>query len=69
MKKAYTTDAGTDVYEPTIEEYMDWLETQAKALTGLTVAEFKSSYAAGECDDADPAVAELAMLLRTSQDF
>jgi hypothetical protein len=63
MNSILTTDAGTSVYKPSTEEYAEYLETRAQVLSGMSVAEFKRAHDAGEVDDADPAVSELAALL------
>ena len=67
MNSVLTTDAGTEIYEPSAKEYAEYLEERAQALTGMSVAEFKRAYDAGEADDADPAVSELVALLRIGQ--
>ncbi len=67
MNSVVTTDAGTEVYEPSAKEYAAYLEAQAQALSGMSVAEFKRAYMAGELDEADAAVSELVALLRIGQ--
>jgi hypothetical protein len=61
------TDAGTPIIEMTAEEYQDFLESEARSRVGLSVAEFTERYLAGRLDDADPAVSDLARLLRIGQ--
>ena len=58
------TDAGTPVVTFTEEEYDAYLESEVSRGTGLSVVEFRRAYAAGELDDADPAVGDLVGLLR-----
>ena len=67
MNSALTTDAGTEVYEPSVKEYAEYLEGQARVLSGMSVADFKRAYEAGTVDEADPAVSELVALLRIGQ--
>lgn len=67
MNSVLTTDAGTEVYEPSAKEYAEYLEAQARVLSGLSVADFKRAYEAGTVDEADPAVSELVALLRIGQ--
>lgn len=67
MNSVITTDAGTEVYEPSAKEYAAYLEARAKALSGMSVAEFRGAYEAGDLDDADPGVSELVALLRIGQ--
>lgn len=67
MNSVFTTDAGTAVYEPSAKEYAEHLEARAKALSGMSVAEFQGAYEAGDLDDADPGVSELVALLRIGQ--
>ncbi len=50
------TAAGTPVVTFTEAEYHAYLEREVLRGTGLTAAEFRRAYAAGELDDADPAV-------------
>jgi len=61
------TSAGTLVVDLTPEEYDAYLEHEVDDATGLTVAEFRRAYEAGELDDADPAVSEIVVLLRVGQ--
>lgn len=67
MDSVLVTDAGTEVYEPSVQEYAEYLEARAQALAGMSVAEFKSAYEVGDLDDADPGVSELVALLRIGQ--
>jgi hypothetical protein len=67
MNSVLTTDAGTEVYEPSVQEYAEYLEARAKALSGMSVAEFMSAYEAGDLGDADAGVSELVSLLRIGQ--
>jgi hypothetical protein len=67
MNSVLTTDAGTEVYEPSVKEYAEYLEARTRALSGMSVAEFKRAYEAGTADEADPAVSELVALLRIGQ--
>lgn len=67
MNSVLTTDAGTKVYEPSAKEYAEYLEARARALSGMSAAEFKRVYEAGDADEADPAVSELVALLRIGQ--
>ncbi len=67
MNSVLTTDAGTKVYEPSAKEYAEYLEERAQALSGMSVAEFKSAYEDHDLDDADPGVSELVGLLRIGQ--
>lgn len=68
MNSVLTTDAGTEIFEPSAQEYADFLEGQARALWGgRSVAEFEGAYEAGELDETDPAVSELIALLRIGQ--
>ena len=51
MNSVLTTDAGTEVYEPSAKEYAEYLEGQARALSGTSVAEFKRAYEVGTVDE------------------
>lgn len=51
----------------TAEECAAYLEGEVQSATGLSVEDFHRAYLAGELDDADPAVSELAGLLRIGQ--
>ncbi len=66
MQVTYT-DAGTPVIDRTPEEYAAYLERQVQREMGMSVAEFKRAYAAGELDDADVAVDYVVSLLRIGQ--
>lgn len=67
MNSVLVTDAGTEVYEPSAKEYAEYLEARARALAGMSVAEFRGAYGDGDLDDADPGVSELVALLRIGQ--
>ena len=66
MTVTYTA-AGTPIVERTPEEYAAYLERQVQREIGMSVAEFKRAYAAGELDDADVAVDYVVSLLRIGQ--
>lgn len=61
------TSSGTPVVEMTTEEYAAYLDREVRDATGLSAAEFRRAYLAGTLDEADPAVSELAGLLRIGQ--
>jgi len=61
------TAAGTPVVTFTEEEYDNYLQSEVRSGTGLTIAEFVRAYEARELDEADPAVTELVGLLRIGQ--
>jgi hypothetical protein len=61
------TAAGTPVVDLSPEEYDAYLENEVKRSLGMTVAEFRSAYQAGQLEESDPAVSELVMLLRVGQ--
>jgi len=61
------TDAGTPVLELDASEYEDFLEQEVQARLGMSAADFRQRYAAGELDDADPDVGMLAGLLWLGQ--
>lgn len=61
------TAAGTPVVTFTEEEYDDYLRSEVRSGTGLTIAEFVRAYEARDLDEADPAVTELVGLLRIGQ--
>ncbi|HXV05214.1 MAG TPA: hypothetical protein VFP23_04855 [Solirubrobacterales bacterium] len=61
------TSSGTPVVEMTAEEYAAYLDREVRDATGLSAAEFRRAYLAGTLDEADPAVSELAGLLRIGQ--
>jgi hypothetical protein len=67
MNSVLTTEAGTEVYKPSAKEYAEYLEDQAQALSGMSVADFRRAYETGTVDEADPAVSELVALLRIGQ--
>jgi hypothetical protein len=61
------TAAGTPVIERTPEEYAAHLEREVQAELGMSVAEFKRAYAAGELRDRVPDVDDIVGLLRIGQ--
>lgn len=62
------TPAGAPVLDFTPEEYDAYLEDEVRRLSGMaSVDEFVHAYESGELDEADPAVSELAGLLRIGQ--
>jgi hypothetical protein len=61
------TDAGTQVIDRTPEEEAAYLERQVQREMGMSVAEFKRAYAAGELDDAHPSLGYLVGKLRIGQ--
>lgn len=61
------TEAGTPIVDMTAEEYEAYVERQVERGAGMSAAEFRRAYAAGELDDADPAVSELVGVLRIGQ--
>jgi hypothetical protein len=61
------TAAGTPVIERTPEEYAAYLERQVQREIGMSVAEFRRAYAAGELEDGDVAVDHLVGKLRIGQ--
>ena len=61
------TAAGTPVVTFTEEEYDNYLQSEVRSGTGLTIAEFVRAYEARDLDEADPAVTELVGLLRIGQ--
>jgi hypothetical protein len=61
------TPAGTPVVEFSREGFDAYLDAEVRRAVGMAVDEFVSAYAAGELDDADPAVAEIIGLLRIGQ--
>ena len=66
MQVTYTA-AGTPIIDRTPEEYAEHLEQETQAAIGMSVAEFKRAYAAGELEDGDVAVDYLIGLLRIGQ--
>lgn len=65
MNVAWTTSAGTDVYEPTEAEFDVFLEKEAAQL-GLSVKEFKRTLAKGELDAPGAEVSYLVALVNAS---
>jgi hypothetical protein len=61
------TAAGTPIIERTPEEYATHLEREVQAEIGMSVAEFKRAYAAGEFRDRVPDVDDIVGLLRIGQ--
>jgi hypothetical protein len=64
MNSTHNTVGGTAIYEPTSEEFAAYLEKLSQDAVGMPVAEFEKSYEAGEFDESDPAVSDLAALVR-----
>ena len=67
VMKITETAAGTPVVVMTAEEEAAYLERQVQREMGISVAEFRHAYAAGELDDADVAVDYVVSLLRIGQ--
>ena len=61
------TDAGTPVIEFDEREYEAFLEGEVRRGSGLSVEEFVRRYEAGELDESDPHVSDLAGLLWLGQ--
>lgn len=61
------TEAGTPVIELDEGEYNAFLEHEVQRASGLSVEEFVRRYEAGELDDSDPDVSDLASLLWLGQ--
>jgi hypothetical protein len=61
------TPAGTPVIEFDEREYEEFLEHEVRRGSGLTVKEFMRRYDAGEHDESDPHVSDLASLLWLGQ--
>lgn len=61
------TEAGTPVIELDEREYRAFLEREVQRGLGLSVDEFVSRYRAGELDEGDPDVSDLAGLLWLGQ--
>ena len=61
------TQAGAPVLEMSAGEYRDFLDEQARQRLGMSVAEFRRRYIAGEPDASDPDVGMLAALIAISQ--
>lgn len=64
MNSTFKTTGGTAVFEPTDQEFGDYLERRVQARLHMSVSEFRKAHEAGRLDEADPAVSELASLLR-----
>lgn len=62
------TEAGTPVIEFDELEYRDFLEREVRRGLDLSVEEFMRQYQAGELDEGDPDVSDLAGLLWLGQD-
>lgn len=58
---------GTPVVDFTDGEYDAYLEREVRRGSDLSVADFVLAYEAGELDDAEPAISDLAGLLRIGQ--
>jgi hypothetical protein len=63
----YRTEAGTPVIELDDDEHRAFLEREVQRGTGLSVEEFVRRYRAGELDEGDPDVSDLAGLLWLGQ--
>jgi hypothetical protein len=61
------TEAGTPVIESDEREYRAFLEQEVQPGSGLSVEEFVRRYEAGEIDEDDPDVSDLAGLLWLGQ--
>lgn len=61
------TPAGTPVVELDEREYQAFLEDEVRRGVGLSVEEFVGRYEAGELDESDPDVSDLASLLWLGQ--
>lgn len=61
------TEAGTPVLELDEREYRVFLEHEVQRGSGLPVEEFVRRYEAGELDEGDPDVSDLAGLLWLGQ--
>ena len=61
------TKAGTPIIDMTVEEYEAYVERRVERAMGMSAAEFRRAYLAGELDDADPSVSELVGVLRIGQ--
>jgi hypothetical protein len=59
--------AGTPTVAMTRDEYVQFLEAEARARLGMTIGDFTQRYTAGELDDADPDVPLLAMWIGIGQ--
>jgi hypothetical protein len=61
------TPAGTPVVELDEREYETFLGAEVRRGSGLSVGEFIRRYEAGELDESDPGVSDLASLLWLGQ--
>jgi hypothetical protein len=61
------TPAGTPVVKFDEREYRAFLEAEVRRGSGLSVEEFVRRYEAGELDESDPDVSDLARLLWLGQ--
>lgn len=61
------TEAGTPIVELDEDEYRAFLEREVEGGTGLSVEEFVRRYEAGDLDEGDPDVSDLASLLWLGQ--
>lgn len=61
------TEAGTPVVELDEREYRAFLQQEVQRGSGLSVEEFVRRYKAGELDEGDPDVSDLAGLLWLGQ--
>jgi hypothetical protein len=66
MQVTYTV-AGTPVIDRTPEEYAAYLERRVQREIGMSVAEFRRAFAAGELDAGDMDVFYVTGLLRIGQ--
>lgn len=61
------TEAGTPIVELDEDEHRAFLEHEVQRGSGLSVEEFVRRYEAGDLDEGDPDVSELAGLLWLGQ--
>ena len=61
------TEAGTPIVELDEDEYRAFLAREVERGTGLSVEEFVRRYEAGDLDEGDPDVSDLASLLWLGQ--
>lgn len=61
------TEGGSPIVEFDEREYGAFLEREVQRGTGLSVDEFERGYRAGELDEGDPDVSDLAGLLWLGQ--
>jgi hypothetical protein len=61
------TQAGTPIVELDEDEYRMFLEREVQRGSGLSVEEFVRRYEAGDLDEGDPDVSDLASLLWLGQ--